>query len=212
MSEARAAYEQALRGLVDAMHGAVVAFEATALAAKEWDPDGLQSAPDPHQHAALTSCRALMGAILARHAGAAQTLGLDALIPRSAPGSVPGGAAPASTPVGDSYVVCAAAARAAGDQGALEQLRLAINADPSLAALVALAMRRSAIPGMAVQTPDADERLPSGWAILSGIRSDSQRLLSIEVCSGECAARALVTPAVTKHLNASPGQLMPRKD
>lgn len=69
------------------------------------------------------------------------------------------------------------------------------------------------ICGNTVQTPDADERLPTGWAILSGIRSDSQRLLSIEVCSGECAARALATPAVTKHLNAAPGQvLMPRKD
>lgn len=154
MIEARATYEQALRGLVDSVHGVVLAFEATALAAKAWTPDGLQSAPDPHQHAALTSCRALMGAILARHAGAAQTLGIDALTSRPAPAA----AAPtASTPVGVGYAACAAAARAAGDQGALDQLRLAINADPSLAALVAAAMRRSAIPGMAV----AGESIPT---------------------------------------------------
>ena len=63
-----------------------------------------------------------------------------------------------------------------------------------------------------VQTVDDSERLPAGWAILSGIRVDSTHVLSIEVCSGECAGQALATPSVSQHLNPAPATpLLPPK-
>ena len=70
----RITYERSLRGIVDAMHGLQESFEVALAAAKEWDPDNSKSEPDPVQHAAITSCRALMASIFTRHAGAAEML------------------------------------------------------------------------------------------------------------------------------------------
>jgi hypothetical protein len=55
-----------------------------------------------------------------------------------------------------------------------------------------------------VTTPDGDEKIPPGWAVLSGIRADAKHVLAIEVCSGECAALALKTPSIKQHLNPVP--------
>jgi hypothetical protein len=74
----REAYERALRGIVAALHGLQEAFEVAMAAAGAWDPDNQQN-DDPLQHAIITSCRALMVSILARHPGAAQMLGLQPL-------------------------------------------------------------------------------------------------------------------------------------
>jgi hypothetical protein len=145
-------YKQTLRGLVDAMHGLVEAFEASSIAAKAYDHDGINVDPDPAQHAALTSCRAIMNAILQRHAGAAQILGLDHLAPKPARAAT----SENDSLVGETYSALANAARATGDEQAIDQLRRAVNVDPSLAALIAMAMRRSAIPGMGV----ANEMIP----------------------------------------------------
>jgi hypothetical protein len=92
----RARYEQALVGVVHSIHQLGVAFEALALAAKASDPDGTASDDDPAQHAALTSCRALMAAILVRFPGAVQMLGIDALVVAAAK-SLPAGGAPIQT-------------------------------------------------------------------------------------------------------------------
>jgi hypothetical protein len=75
----RAAYEASLSGIVEAMHGLVVAFETAAIARRAYDPDNTMSDVDPAQHGAITSCCALMASILMRNPGAAQMLGLDRL-------------------------------------------------------------------------------------------------------------------------------------
>lgn len=80
----RQQYEAALRGVVDAVHGVVIAMEALALAGKAWDPDGMYNdKDDPAAHAAIASCSAMLAKTCERYPGAAQMLGIDHMIARA---------------------------------------------------------------------------------------------------------------------------------